>query len=83
MKVYNWDYGVESFLDRKEGNIFFDVEVGLGRPQRLYPETQEEFQEMWEKRVRYPLNPEIGRLWPSRQARERGELGEVERPSGP
>ena len=39
MKKYNWDYKFESFLDRKESGVFFDVYVGSGRPQRLYPET--------------------------------------------
>jgi len=45
----------------------------MGRPQRLYPETKEEFRELWEKRVRFPLNPGLGEVWPSRKAREIGQ----------
>jgi len=74
MKKYDWNFGFESFLDRKEeSKVFFDVEAGMGRPQRLYPETKEEFRELWEKRVRFPLNPGLGEVWPSRKAREIGQ----------
>jgi hypothetical protein len=47
MKKYNWDYGFERFEDKAEpaGSVFFDVHVGMGRPQRLYPETPAELAE--------------------------------------
>jgi hypothetical protein len=47
MKKFNWDYGFEKFDDGLEpvGAAFFDVHVGLGRPQRLYPETPAELRE--------------------------------------
>jgi hypothetical protein len=47
MRKYNWNYEFEKFDDGFEpvGSSFFDVRVGLGRPQRLYPETPAELAE--------------------------------------
>jgi hypothetical protein len=47
MKKFNWDYGFEKFDDGLEpvGAAFFDVRVGSGHPQRLYPETPAELAE--------------------------------------
>ena len=65
MKKYNWDDGFNSFHDKKEvGKVFFEVNVGAGRPQRLYPETGIELRDCLKGLTKSPLNPALGDLLP-------------------
>ena len=67
MKTFNWDYGFEGFLDKSmAGKTFYDVHVGSGRPQRIYPETDGEVSECRENVAASPINPGLGELTPAR-----------------
>ena len=67
MKTFNWNYGFESFLDKSmSGKTFYDVRVGSGRPQRLYPETSAEVAECEQRVAARPINPGLGELTPAR-----------------
>jgi hypothetical protein len=68
MRKFDWDYGFERFLDREMvGGTFFDVVVGNGRPQRLYPESPQEFDDCLRNVTSTNLNPTLGSLYPGRR----------------
>jgi len=65
MKVYNWDTGFERFFDKEmKGRKFFDVVVGSGKPQRLYPESNAELKECRNNVGKFGLNRSLGSLYP-------------------
>lgn len=65
MKTYNWDAGFETFFDKEEsGRPYFDVVVGSGKPQRVYPESKAELKKCRDNVSKFGLNRPLGSYYP-------------------